>query len=195
MTGQKWSLSLLPLLLLAGCATVPRGPHVAVMPGRGVSFAQFEADDRACRGFAERSVGIGVDESGANNVVTGAVVGTALGAAAGALIGGHHSAATGAGIGLVTGSAMGAGNAAAVQGDTQRRYDIAYEQCMYAKGNQLPRARRTTRVYRERVYPDVVYERVPERVIIHERDSVPPDYPAPDDDAYPPPPPPDGYDR
>jgi hypothetical protein len=187
MMGQKWSLSLLPVLLLVGCATVPRGPHVAVMPGPGVSFAQFEADDRACRGFAEHSVGIVVDEAGANNVVTGAVVGTALGAAAGALVGGRHSAATGAGIGLVTGTAVGAGNAAAVQGDTQRRYDIAYEQCMYAKGHQLPRAHRTTRYYRERVYPEAVYERAPDAVIIHERPDDSPAYP--DDDDYPPPPP------
>ncbi len=24
------------------------------------------------------------------------------------------------------------------QGDTQRRFDVAYQQCMYAKGNQIP---------------------------------------------------------
>jgi len=190
MIGKRWALVL--LTLLTGCATVPSGPRVVVMPGAGISFEQFEADDRSCRAYADRSLGVGVNDAGTNNVVTGALVGTAIGAAAGALIGGHHSAATGAGVGLIAGSAVGAGNAGVVQGDAQRRYDIAYEQCMYAKGHQLPRAPRVTHRYRQRRYPEVVYERAPTTVIIQDA----PEEMPPPSDAYPypgsiPPPPPE----
>jgi hypothetical protein len=191
MSGSRSSL--LVLAFLAGCATVPSGPRVAVMPGPGISFEQFEVDDRACRDYADRSLGVDVNDAGANNLVAGAVVGTAIGAAAGALVGGHHAAATGAGVGLVAGSAVGAGNASEVQYDAQRRYDIAYEQCMYAKGHQLPRASRVTRRYRYRRYPDVVYEQAPTTVIIQEGPEELPPLP----DAYPypgasiPPPPPE----
>lgn len=34
---------LLGLLLLAGCATVPSGPSVLVLPGSGKTFEQFQA--------------------------------------------------------------------------------------------------------------------------------------------------------
>ena len=36
------------------------------------------------------------------------------------------------------GTAVGSDRAYASERDIQRRYDIAYQQCMYAKGNQLP---------------------------------------------------------
>ncbi len=41
-------------------------------------------------------------------------------------------------IGMVAGTAICAGQASLSGGEAQRRYDIAYQQCMYAKGNQLP---------------------------------------------------------
>lgn len=132
------------LLWLSGCAMVTRGPSVAVMPGANRSFAEFTTDDRSCRLFADRSIGTNANEAGANNVITGAAVGTVVGAAAGALLGGHHGASVGAGAGLLMGTAVGAENANAVEHTTQRRYDIAYEQCMYAKGHQLPGASTTT---------------------------------------------------
>ena len=50
----------------------------------------------------------------------------------------HQGAATGAGVGLITGTAFGTGLASEAQVSVQRRYDIAYEQCMYAEGNQFP---------------------------------------------------------
>lgn len=182
------SSPLVLIALLGGCATLPNGPSVAVMPGVGKSFEQFVADDRTCRDYAAQSLGIDVNSAGANNVVTGAAVGTVVGAAAGALIGGHHAAGTGAGVGLVTGSAMGAGEAGGVQQDAQRRYDIAFEQCMYAKGNQLPTAASTS-YYRYRLHPETVYrrEQSPTTVIIQQPPaSVPPPPPG----AMMPPPPP-----
>jgi len=39
---------------------------------------------------------------------------------------------------MVAGTASGTSNAAYAGAEAQRRYDIAYQQCMYAKGNQLP---------------------------------------------------------
>ncbi|MGH7413577.1 MAG: hypothetical protein ACREKJ_05205, partial [Candidatus Rokuibacteriota bacterium] len=46
-----------------------------------------------------------------------------------------------AGVGLLGGTAVGAGRAEASGGSVQRRYDMSYTQCMYAKGNQVPVAR------------------------------------------------------
>ena len=39
---------------------------------------------------------------------------------------------------MVAGTASGGSQAGYAGADAQRRYDIAYQQCMYAKGNQLP---------------------------------------------------------
>ena len=53
-TGDKRGLA---LLLVVGCATVPAGPSVSVLPGRGKTFAQFQDDDVACRQWARQEVG------------------------------------------------------------------------------------------------------------------------------------------
>ena len=129
---------LLPLALLAGCASLPSGPRLAVMPTPGKPFEVFMQEDRQCRAFAEQSIGMNPTDRGAENVVGSAAVGTAIGAAAGALAGGNRGAATGAAVGMVAGTATGTSNAAYAGAEAQRRYDIAYQQCMYAKGNQLP---------------------------------------------------------
>ncbi len=150
------------LLLLTGCAIVPKGPSVAVMPGADKDLDEFATDDNTCRSYASKSIGMNVNETGANNIVTGAVVGTAVGAAAGALIGGHRGASVGAGAGLLMGSAVGVGNAETVEHDTQRRYNIAYEQCMYSKGNQVRRASTRTTYYRYRHPPGSVPQDRPE---------------------------------
>lgn len=126
------------LALLAGCASLPDGPRVAVMPAPNKPFDVFVADDRLCCSFAAQSIGTSPNELASRNLVDNAVAGTAIGAAAGALAGGQHGAATGAAIGMVAGTASGAGQSSLSGSEAQRRYDIAYQQCMYAKGNQLP---------------------------------------------------------
>ena len=128
------------LAVLAGCASAPSGPRVAVMPAPGKPFEVFVAEDQLCRNYAQQSIGQSRNEAAAGNFAGAAAVGTAVGATAGALSGGHDSAAGGAATGLVIGSMAGAGESARASGDAQRRYDIAYEQCMYAKGNQIPGA-------------------------------------------------------
>ena len=132
--------ALAALLLLSACVSMPTGPGVMVLPGSGMSFEQFRADDADCRQFASSQVG-GTTPDGAaeNSGVKSAVIGTAIGAAAGALIGGHgNPAAVGAGIGLLGGSTMGAGAANQSQYELQRRYDYGYQQCMYARGHKIP---------------------------------------------------------
>ncbi len=140
----------LPLVVLLGaCATVPTGPSVMVLPGTGKPFDQFQADDAACRQFALQSAGITTKQAATGSMVTGAAVGTAVGAAAGAAIGAAAGnpamgAAAGAGAGLLGGTAIGGGYADANVHSVQRRYDVGYMQCMYAKGNQIPVSRGAT---------------------------------------------------
>jgi hypothetical protein len=72
-------------------------------------------------------------------------VGTGIGAAAGAVLGAAAGnpgvgAAIGAGSGLLMGSAIGAGNAQASGAALQQRYDMGYQQCMYANGNKIQQA-------------------------------------------------------
>ncbi len=127
------------ILLASGCASLPNGPGVMVLPGAGVSFEQFRNDDAVCQQFAHYQVGgTTANQASVNSGVTSAVVGTAVGAAAGAALGGGRGAAIGAGTGLVGGSMVGAGAGQSSMDELQQRYDTAYIQCMYAKGHQVP---------------------------------------------------------
>jgi hypothetical protein len=140
-TFIKKSGLLLPLLVVAGCAVNPPGPSVAVMPAPGKPFEQFAAEDQYCRNYASQATGMTTADANTQSMVGSAVVGTVVGAAAGAAMGGRHNgAASGAEMGLLAGTMIGAGQGASSARDVQRRYDIAYEQCMYSKGNQLPSA-------------------------------------------------------
>lgn len=138
-------LTLLVILMVSGCATVPTGPTVSVMPGNGKSFEQFQADDAICRQWAAQQIGQSTQQTMNQNTAEGAAVGTVIGAGLGAAIGaasGHAGtgAAIGAGSGLLVGTASGANAGRAYGWEAQRQYDIAYTQCMYAKGNQVPGA-------------------------------------------------------
>lgn len=125
-------------LALAACVSVPTGPTVMVLPGSGKNFEQFQADNAACRQFAMAQIGGTAGQAAQQSQVNTAVVGTAVGAVAGAAIGGQRGAAVGAGTGLVAGTAAGAGTAEASAYGSQRQYDHAYVQCMYAKGHKVP---------------------------------------------------------
>ena len=137
------ALILLASVSLFGCATMPPGPSVMVMPGNGKSFEAFQADDSVCRQWAQNQAGWNANQTVNENVAGGAIAGGALGAAAGALIGAASGAtgpgaAIGAGAGLLGGAFLGATQAPGAGYEVQRRYDNAYPQCMYAKGNQIP---------------------------------------------------------
>lgn len=127
-------------VVLAGCASVPVGPTVSVMPGPGKPFDQFNADNAICKEFASQQLGVNPNDVAREQVLTGAAAGAVLGAASGALMGHGHEGPTEsmAGAGMIVGSAAGANAAGRSSMSLQRRYDLAYEQCMYAKGNQVP---------------------------------------------------------
>jgi hypothetical protein len=124
--------------LVGACVQMPTGPSVAVMPPPGKPLEVFSAEDQDCRAYSSQSVGANGQDVATSNVVGGAAIGTVVGAAAGALLGGHNGAGAGAGLGLVAGTAIGGQQAAYAGASMQQRYDIAYQQCMYAKGNTLP---------------------------------------------------------
>jgi len=130
------------VLGLGGCVTVPTGPAVMALPGQYKPFDQFRADDYECRQYASAAIGAAGDAA-ANAATAQAVGGALLGAAVGAAIGSvsgnaGQGAAIGGGSGLLFGSAAGSNVAGASSWELQQRYDGAYVQCMYAKGNQVP---------------------------------------------------------
>ena len=146
MRMRSLALPVAALIALTGCATVPAGPTVMVLPGQGKGFDQFQGDDYTCRNWAAQQTGAAPGDTATRNTVTGAAVGTLLGAAAGAAIGAAAGspgtgAAVGAGVGVLGGTAAGASAGQQSYGSSQRAYDAAYMQCMYAKGHQIPVAR------------------------------------------------------
>jgi YMGG-like Gly-zipper len=147
--STKWAVFLPVLTLLSACTTIPIGPNVMVLPGVGKPFDQFQVDDVLCRQFAQQQVdGIAGGQASSHDTLNSAAISAVVGAGIGAAIGavaGHPDvgAAVGAGTGLLTGTAAGAESEAASAGTRQYRYDVAYVQCMYAKGNQVPGAMST----------------------------------------------------
>ena len=125
------------VVLLGGCASVPSGPSVLVLPGTNRDYTEFRDDDMLCRQYASQQVGAPDNDPAVRN----ALIGTVIGAAAGAAIGGNHrgaGAGVGAGTGLLFGSIAGA-EATQRQGyGSQRQYDNVYIQCMYGKGHRVP---------------------------------------------------------
>ena len=173
--ARMFRVLLLPALLMVGaCTTMPTGPGVLVLPGTGKTFDQFRADDYSCRQYADVQLGGTTAAQAANDSgVKSAAIGTAVGAAAGAAFGGGSGAAVGAGAGLLIGAGAGTGTGERSGFNVQRRYDFAYEQCMYAKGHRIPVAGR----------------------FISPGSPTPSDYtpPPPPPGAYRPPPPPNDY--
>jgi hypothetical protein len=148
-------LLFLAVAVMSGCATMPTGPSVTVFPGSGKSFETFQSDDFVCRQWANQQIGISPNDAVNQNLAGGAALGTLIGAGLGAAIGAAYGnpwagAAIGGASGLVGGTAMSTGPAYAAGSEAQRRYDIAYQQCMYAKGNQVPGV---VRPYRQTVPP------------------------------------------
>ncbi|MGB7543235.1 MAG: hypothetical protein WBM28_14625 [Burkholderiales bacterium] len=109
------------------------------LPGSGKSFDQFRSDDLECRDYASMQVGgSNPNQAEAESIAKSAALGTVIGAAAGAAIGGRGGAGTGAGAGLAMGGLAGTGAGDVSAHGLQRRYDYAYIQCMYAKGDKVP---------------------------------------------------------
>ena len=131
------------LVGLCACANVPTRPTVMALPGSGKSFGDFQNDDRNCRGWAAEQTGVSPAQAQSESTVNGAAIGTGVGAVAGTLIGvaAHDpgaGAAIGAGTGLLVGASAGASAGEQARYTLQSRYDMAYTQCMYANGEQVP---------------------------------------------------------
>jgi len=140
----------LALLVMGGCATMPTGPSVMVLPPPGKPFEVFQEEDALCRQWAAQQIGQSPQETANQSTAAGAVAGTIIGAGLGAAIGSASGdvgsgAAIGAASGLIVGTSAGASSGRVYGWEAQRRYDIAYQQCMYAKGNQIPGAVTRTR--------------------------------------------------
>jgi hypothetical protein len=133
------SVVLFGLLLAAGCASQPTAPTVRVLPAPNKPFQVFQEEDAYCRHYASTQVAGDADKAN-NDQLLDTGVGAVIGAGLGAVIGGGRGAAVGAGVGAVGGTAVGADQGQRKQWSAQKRYDYAYEQCMYSKGNQIPGA-------------------------------------------------------
>ncbi len=169
------------LFVLGGCATLPTGPSVMVLPPAGKPFDQFQAEDAKCRQWASYQIGTSPQEVANQNTATGAVAGTAIGAGIGAAMGSAsgnagEGAVFGAATGLLIGAASGASSGQYYGYEAQRRYDIAYQQCMYAHGNIIP-GMRYTRVRRVPPPPPPNTESAPPEN--SEYQMQPPAYPTP----------------
>jgi outer membrane lipoprotein SlyB len=161
-------------LALSGCVTPPVGPTIPANPGSGKSFEAFQQDEQACETYASQRVA-GQAEAANNRAVGSAIIGTALGAGLGAAVGGGRGAGIGAASGAVVGSSIGSDQSEGAQYGIQRRYNIAYGECMTSHGNSVP----SFGGYPPRGYPP----------------PPPPGYgpPPPPPPGYYPPPPPPGY--
>ncbi len=127
------------MLLLSACASVPNGPSTMALPGTGKNFDQFRYDDATCRQFSHDQIGgTTANQASSDSFAKSAVVGTALGAAIGVAVDGGRGAGAGAATGLFIGSLIGVDEGNASSYRTQRHYDNAYIQCMYAKGHRVP---------------------------------------------------------
>jgi hypothetical protein len=142
-------VGLVSVLAVSACAVAPpAGPSVMALPPAGKSFEAFQQDDYSCRGYAtQRTGGASAAQASSDSAVGSAILGTALGAGVGAALGSvggavGAGAAIGGATGLLAGSAIGASNAQAAGGNVQARYDTAYTQCMYSRGNTVQGAPR-----------------------------------------------------
>jgi hypothetical protein len=195
MNQRRFYLLLLTVTVLTGCATIPTGPSVRVMPGPGKPFEVFQSEDYLCRQWANQQAGASPSETANQTLASGAAIGAVTGAAIGAA-GSHNAGAgalVGAGIGLLAGTAIASGPAYAGGQSVQRRYDIAYQQCMYAKGNHIPGVvRHPTNAYPVPPPPPPGYRSIPPPPSGYGT-LPPPDYgsatpPPPDYRSIPPPP-------
>ena len=132
--------------LLGACVTVPGGPSVMVLPGSGKPFEVFQADDDSCRQWASHQIGAGPNELVAGGAVERCDYRNPAWRGARRR---HRRRSRQSGPwarpwvpGVVCSSARPRAPMRMSQTgmSMQQRYDTAYTQCMYAKGNQIPTA-------------------------------------------------------
>ena len=107
-----------------------------------------------------------------------------IGAIAGAMLGGDRNVGAGAAMGTAIGASAGAGQSAQSTWAAQRRYDIAYQQCMVSKNNQP-----SQRYYYRQTAPVVVLPQAAPAPVQAAPSYPPAGYPPPPPGSPPPPPP------
>jgi hypothetical protein len=129
---------------VAACAVAPpSGPTVMALPSQGKSLDAFQREDAQCRNYAAAAIGpLQPAQAGTRAAVGSAAVSTVPGATAGSAIGAAAGnagagAAIGGAAGLVGGTTVGASNVASGEHDLQTRYNIAYTQCIYSRGDTV----------------------------------------------------------
>jgi hypothetical protein len=133
------AIGLSAVLIAGGCASIPTGPSTLALPGTGKTFNQFRLDDGECQRYAYQQIGgMTAEKAAEDSAVRSAAIGTVVGAVAGAAIGGSNGAGIGAGTGLLFGSVAGTDASQRSAYGSQRQYDNAYIQCMYAHGHKVP---------------------------------------------------------
>jgi hypothetical protein len=98
---------------LSGCAQAPGGPTVQAVPGPNKSLADFQQDNGYCRTFASSQISDAQNQ--ANQQVVSSVV-----------------------VGAFTGNAAPVPSPSETAVTLQQRYDAAFVQCMFAKGESIP---------------------------------------------------------
>ena len=136
--SKKAATAVAMVAMVSACASPPMGPTVSVMPGPEQAVPGFPSDDAGVPQLGDQQAVQGQADAANNRAVGSAVIGTVLGAGLGAAIGGGRGAAIGAGSGALVGTAYGANGSQWSQMGIQRQYNVAYEQCMYAHGDQVP---------------------------------------------------------
>jgi hypothetical protein len=112
-------------------------PHRASDAGCRQTFRQSAQEEEGCKTYAQAQIAGAVDNAN-RNAIGRAVLTTALGAGTGALLGGGEGARIGTAGGATAGTGVATDMSANSQTTIQQRYDVAYSQCMYAEGNQVP---------------------------------------------------------
>ena len=138
MRGITKTIVTIGSLVLAGCAMQPTRPSIAVFPAPYKPFEVFQRDQYDCGSYAESTIAPYAAEAANNRALGATALGAAIGLGLGAATGDGRAATFGAVSGGAIGASIGADQSQRAGFSLQRRYDIAYAQCMYSKGNQVP---------------------------------------------------------
>lgn len=123
------------LLALSGCILPPISPSVKVFPAQGKSSERFAQEDASCKEFALHEIS-GYPYHADSDVVGGAISGTLLGPGVEVSVNAGQTATKV--MVMLIGTGIYERGDAWMQMTLQQRDNVAYMQCMHAKGNDVP---------------------------------------------------------
>ena|SRR5579863_4246574 len=121
--------------LLGGCATDPIEPSVTVASADKKSPEAFQEDQAVCEAYANQQISDYAD----NPPLTLAyiMVGGTLFPGLGWAWAGERGVVGGGVLGIGGGAWLGESEEEKARANAQKRYDLAYQQCMYVEGNKV----------------------------------------------------------